>query len=450
MLLFAPSSTVGFRDRFRAKLADGWGIVVVFLALGAAIMAVYVHVTPFDQRANDIGSHVAVIKVVERRHGIPLETDCWECVQPPAYYVVAAATLAAAGSRIPDNGMPDEKGKRVLQGLVTFLGIAVLACWLMTVRLALRTAYERTIASTLCAFWPTLPIEACKCSNDPMLYLLAAASLWQLVRWRATGSAVSLAAAGVLAGLAPHAKISGFVVVAVFLASLGVALFRRSPGATRRWPSGASAGLASLVASLVLWVFVLGHYKHWRTHVDFSSTGHAPIENTWADFFVVHVKSFVDNPWVRFDKSHARDEFWNYLFRSSLYGEYATSNAATRVLADLLALFAAVLLIFVGLGFAACIARALRRDDRGHRELALTVLGFIGFMLAVRLRFPIASHQDFRFALPIVPCCASMAAIAASAVHRKLRRRWPHLSSLPGWLVVGLCIVSLEITIGWS
>jgi hypothetical protein len=441
---------VQFRDRLRAKLADGWAIVVVFLAIGVAIMSTYVHVTPFDKRANDIGSHVGVIKMVERRHGIPLDGDCWECVQPPAYYLVAGAVLAAAGDHIPEKGMPDEKGERILQGLSALLGIATLACWLMTARLALRRPYERTVASALCAFWPTLPIEACKCSNDPMLYLLAAASLWQFVRWRTTGSAASLAAAAVLAGVAPHAKISGFVVVAAFVVSLGLALARRPPGATRRWPRGASAGLAAIAASVVLWVFVLGHYKHWRTHVDFSSTGHSPMENTWADFSAVHLKSFLENPWVRFDKSHARDEFWNYLFRSSLFGEYATDNARTQAFAYLLALFAAVLLPLVAWGLVVCIVRGLRPDDRGHRELAVTALGFIGFMLAVRLRFPIASHQDFRFALPIVPCCASMAAISAGAVRCKLRRRWLHLAALPGWLVVGLCVVSLEITLGWS
>jgi len=442
--------TLRVRDRFRAKLADGWGIVVVFLAIGATIMGVYVHVTPFDQRANDIGSHVGVIKAAEHRHGIPLDTDCWECVQPPAYYVVAAAVLAAAGHELPEKGMPDEKGERILQGLAVFLGVATLACWLMTARLALRTPHERTVASALCAFWPTLPIEACKCSNDPMLYLIAAAALWQLVRWRTTGSAASLAAAGALAGLAPHAKITGFVVVAVFLSSLGLALVRPRRDATRRWPRGASAGVAAIVASMVLWVFVLGHYKHWRTHVDFSSTGHAPIENKWSDFTVVHLKSFLENPWVRFDKSHVRDEFWNYLFRSSLYGEYSSGDATTRVLAYLLALTAAVLLPLVAWGFVACIVRGWRRDDRGHRELALTVLGFMGFMVVVRLQFPIASHQDFRFALPIVISCASMAAIAAGVVRRRLQRRWLHLATLPGWLVVGLCLVSLWITLGWS
>lgn len=439
-----------FPDRVRKKLADGWGIVVAFLVIGSVIMGVYVHVTPFDKRANDIGSHVGGIQAVTLRHGISWETDCWECVQPPAYYVAAATVLAASGHRLPDRGAADAESARTLQQFSAFLGIATLACWLMTVRLALRTAYERTIASALCAFWPALPIQACKCSNDPMLYLFAAASLWQLVRWRKTGSAASLVLAGVLAGLAPHAKTSGFVVVAVFLISLGLAVVRRPRDAPRRWPRGASAGVAAIVASTVLWVFVLGHYKHWKTHVDFRSTGHLPMQNTWADFLVVHLKSFIDSPWVRFDKSHARDEFWNYLFRSSLFGEYGTDDARTRMLAYELVVVAALLLVLVTWGLVACIARGLQRDDRGHRELALTVLGFLGFMIAVRLEFPIAPHQDFRFALPIVPCCAAMAAIAASALNRKLRRSRPHLAALPGWLVAGLCVLSLGVTVGWS
>jgi Dolichyl-phosphate-mannose-protein mannosyltransferase len=434
----------------RIRRGDGWGIAVLFFVLGTVIMSAYVHVTAFDSRTHDIGSHLAVLKMVEKRHGIPLDTDCWECTQPPLYYSVAATLLAAARAKVPDEGMRDERGARLLQGLSAAIAIMTLACWLMTVRLALTTAYERALASALCTFWPTLCIEGCKFGNDPMLYLLTAVCVWQLVRWRKTGSAASLVAAGVFAGLAPLAKMNGFVAVAIVLVSLAGAVAHRPIGAARRWPRGASGALAAIATATGLWLYILAHFKHGNTHVDFRTTGQSPMERTLADFTIVDLRTVLEGPWVRWDDSPARHEFWNALLRSSLFGEYATDDPTTRLFAYLLLATTAALLALVAYGLVVCIARGLRRDDAGNRELALTVFGFLGFMIAVRLTFPIPSHNDFRFALPIVPCCAAMAALGASRLRRKLQRRWPHLATLPVWVVVWFCIASLDITLHWS
>ncbi len=432
----------------RGILRDGWGTVLLFFVLGAALIGQYVHVTPFETRTHDPGSHVAYLQWMERRHGIPLDTDCWECAQPAGYYLLAEGVLRATHAAMPERGMPDGRTERILQRLAGALALGTLAFWLLAVRVVLRTPYERTLASALCTFWPTLPIEGAKFGNDPLLYLLAGACVWLLLRWRRSGSAASLVAAAGVAGLSVHAKISGFVVVAVFVASLAGAVVR-APAGERRWPRGGALALAGLAAPLALWAFVLARYKHWTTHPDFSSTGHKAMDNTWGDFLWVHVRSFAEDPWVHFGKSDARDEFWNYLLRSSLFGEYSSGRDAMRVVASLLAAAAAALLLLVAAGLVVSVVRGLRRQDAGHRELALTVLGFLAFMIVLRLRFPIAPHNDFRFALPIVPCCAAMAAIVASMARGRLQRRWPHLAALPGWLVAAFCAASASVTLMW-
>jgi hypothetical protein len=331
--------------------------------LGAVLIGWYVRVTPYNSRTHDIGSHLAYIQRTEDRGGIPRDTDCWECHQPFGYYGLAAAVLLATGSPLPDEHAPADKGgpgARALQGLAGALGLGTLAFWLMTIRLALATRYERVVASALVTFWPTLAIEGCKVGNDPLVYLLASGAVWQLVSWRRTGSPISLIAAGAFAGASASAKVNGLVVVAIFLGSLGLAVLRPRTG-DRRWPRGATAALAIHACFLGAWLYVLGRYKSWTTHPDFASIGgNLHQTNDLRDFVSFHLDSF-DSPWVQSGAGPARDELWNYLLRSSLFGEYATNDPTTKVCAFALINFVLAFVPFLVAGLLACMARGLSR-----------------------------------------------------------------------------------------
>jgi hypothetical protein len=86
----------------------------------------------------------------------------------------------------------------------------------------------------------------------------------------------------------------------------------------------------------------------------------------------------------------------------------------------------------------------------GHRELALTLLGFLGFIVALRWVYPYAPHSDFRFVLPVVLPCAVMIAMSFGWIWRRFGKRWPHLATLPGWAVVAVCFLALKMSIFWA
>jgi hypothetical protein len=283
-----------------------------------------------------------------------------------------------------------------------------------------------------------------------MLYLLVSASLWQLVSWRRTGRPWSLIVAGALAGGAVSAKTNGFVMVAVFVIALALAVVRPRDG-EKRWPRGATAAVGVLAALVGFWVAVVGYYKGWTTHPDFHSIGdNLGVNNTFADFVTLHLNSFFPSPWVNHEPSHARDEFWNYLLRSSLFGEFGSEEPTTRGCAYVLIAFTLAFYPFVAAGLVASMVRGLRRDDVGHRELALTLLGFLGFLAAFRLVFPYCVHNDFRFGLPMILPGSVMAAMSVGWLRRRLARSWPHLAALPAWLVVTFCVVAVRISVFWS
>jgi hypothetical protein len=339
----------------------------------------------------------------------------------------------------------------VLQGLAGVLALGTLACWLLTIRLACKTRYEQIIASALATFWPTLAIEGCKVGNDALLYLVAAATTWQLVVWRRTGSSssFSLIAAAALAGAAPSVKGNGLVVVGLFLSSLGLFVLRNTRRGLGRWPRGSAKALGALTAMLLVWLYVLGGYKSWTTHPDFASIGaNHHIDNTLADFFLLRLDSFAATPWVQSGASPGRDAFWNYLLRSSLFGEYGTDDPIIKSSAYGLVTLTLALSLLAFAGLVACL-RDMVRGALGQVELIACFCGFIVFLVCLRLLYPYAPHNDFRFALPIVLPFAVFISRSANVLWRK-RHRFPHIATLAGWMVVAFCLLALDISVLWS
>lgn len=438
---------------FVRRMLRGRALFALFLILGVAFSCAYVGVTHYDQRGHDYGSHLGHVRVVQQGHWIAAPEDCWECAQPPAYYALAAMTLKAVGVTIPPNKAappPESRVARSFQALGVVLGGLTLAAWLAMLWEVLPGPYARAWAAALCAFWPTFVVETCKVGNDALLYTLAAAAAWQLVRWQRTGQARPLVVAGAFAGLAPFAKANGWTMVLVVLAAIASAIVLPRPG-KRRWPEGAGRCLALLGTLAAGWFFVFFHWKHGVFHIRFDAIGgHLVVKNRWQDFLWVDPRTFLEDPWVHFREAPARDEYWNYLLRSSVLGESASPRPGNLRLAYALVLLALALLPLALVGLGRAVRRAVRPGDDRWRPPVLLVLGFLGFGIAFRLSAPFSVHNDFRFVLPIVPALAAMAAWSADGARRWLARRSWVLAFAPALLVVSFCACAVVFDLRWQ
>ncbi|HEY1954270.1 MAG TPA: hypothetical protein VGH28_01625 [Polyangiaceae bacterium] len=430
----------------------GWHVLALFALVGACLVVAYVHVTPFDQRTHDVGAHLRYIELVEQRHAIPSGDACWECHQPPLYYVIAARVLHAGKWPLPDeHSLHDASGARALQAVAAALGFLTLLFWLATIRIACSTTYERVVASALATFAPALLIEGCKVGNDPLVICFASGALWQLVSWRASDRARHLAFAGAFAALAIQAKANGLAIAAIVLASVLAAFLSRPDRRAPRFFWGAGACVGLMGASLGLFEYVVVHFKNGMTHPSWSGLrAQYGLNNRWQDFFTFDPSTFARNPWVHFDAGPARDEFWNYLLRSSLFGEYGTADVATTAFAYTLVGITVVLAVFALAGLVSCVRRAFGHDRHGERELVLAAFGYLGFLASLRLVAPFAVHNDFRFIVPFVVPYATMTAVALGRVRAKLGHRRPYLAMFPAWLVAVYCVASLRVTIYWT
>jgi 4-amino-4-deoxy-L-arabinose transferase-like glycosyltransferase len=433
--------------------------VVGFLVLGVLVFGAYVRTTPFDRRTHDLQGHLEHIDYVLAHHAVPAGNACWECYQPPAYYALAAAVLATAPGTAAAHGNdaigePAVAGAngRLLQTLSASLAALTLLFQLLAVREMAR-GYAQLTASAMLTFWPTLPVEACKVGNDTLLYVFASAALWLLVRWRRGGGGVSLVLAAAAAGLAANTKLSGVVLVmAVGLAAIVAVAWR--PRQTRAFPKGALPAALVLGVSLAALAFTVVSVKQGLLSNDASRIGdHQTVATTLGSFVRVSVRSFVEYPYANMMRAGTgRDQFWNYLFRTSLFGEEPPApprDALLLPVASALAACAAVLFAFVLAGLVRFLRLSFRRTERGARELVLVAAGLVLAIVVLRARVPLACSNDFRYVVPIVVPFALMMAAAMDTFRRRLRRQWPHLAALPGWLVVAFCGLSVQLPWGW-
>ena len=336
---------------------------------------------------------------------------------------------------------------RELQILDACLGFGTALFLILTALTVLRTRYEKRMASALIAFWPELYVESAKVGNDVLLYFFAAGALFGLVSWKKTALPRHLVLAALFAAGAANAKNNGYVMVATLLASLLWTVVR-APKGSRRAPPGTVGALATLVAGVGFWLFSAIHWKHGVLHPDWDggAQGTPNVTNKLANFLLPAPWSFFRSPYLH----QPCGNFWEYLFRSSLFGEWSDGNGDLKGYAYEVLLVGLVLFAFLAIGLATVVARGMRDKWRGGSlEILLTLFGFVAFLLYFRTRFPFYFHNDFRFVLPILGPCAILAAIGFERHRARFAATRPTLAAFPVWMMALFCALSTQFLFRW-
>jgi hypothetical protein len=122
----------------------------VVLIFGAALRMALAFVTPPEQAYDD---HYEPVRIILKEGRLPSAADCWECYQPPAYYVVSAGLTWTAehafGGLASAIGSPEHVCRRILQFVSLVAGCATL--WvcraiLRRVNATLGRSHERGVA----------------------------------------------------------------------------------------------------------------------------------------------------------------------------------------------------------------------------------------------------------------------------------------------------------------
>jgi 4-amino-4-deoxy-L-arabinose transferase-like glycosyltransferase len=308
--------------------------------------------------------------------------------QPPLYYALAAHVLGS-----------DPLAPRSIQALGLLISIGTLAAGLWLLHLACGPRGDPPgllLAQGALAVFPSFALLAPRLNNDVLAVFWSFLALAFLVRWWREGARRDLLVTSVCIGLGLLSKGTTLLLIPVLA---GCLLLRPASPWREKLRLGALA--AVIVVLLAGWQAALRIGAQDQGDLAgnlgvLSPALEVPTHpSTLAIFNPLRiVRSPFVNEWM---SGRDRDMFLEYLFRSSLFGEFNFSFVPPWLVRGLVLATLATLLASLG-GFLVCLLRSWR--DSLPLGLTLLVL-FLGH-LVYRQMAPVSSSQDFRYSLPLL------------------------------------------------
>jgi hypothetical protein len=389
--------------------------------LGGALLliACYWAATPWTLRNHDVGyygetGHLAYVGYVAEHLALPRPDRGWEYFQPPLYYAVGA--LAWRWAQWLNLPVPE-----TLQALALVFWLVFLTASAATLRLGLRRSPAVLgLATAALALWPSGIMHGLRLGNDPPLYAAAAVATWFMLRWWRSGRSSHAYGMALAIAMALLCKTSA---VALLAAAAALLLLRLLGGSNRgrAWIQAATASAIMAAGVLLglargLWYWAHGQTPSWLIGNITSLDPSLRVPNQIRYFLPLDIPVFLTTPWAdtRNDAT-GRANIWNFLLRSSLSGEFNFDGVLKRWIA----LAWGVLLLWL-LGLLLLRLSRVRFSLAAlWREMPLTLLSlsWLASLLAVRIVYPFACEEDFRFVLPLL-----LPFVIACARHGRLAR----------------------------
>jgi len=325
-----------------------WATLIV-LAGGTCLRLALAVVTPPELAYDD---HFTPIRIVAREQRLPAANECWQCYQPPLYYVISAGVfetaerVAAAWGRTPADAQ--RIGHKALQFISVVAGSATLWMCVLVLRRACRpSAAHEALGVGVVALLPQHIYMSAMVTNDALTYLLATLTVYAALRAHDAGWPVLHAVVtGLLAGATVLSKAYGLVTALTVLLMIGggaiLSIVRRArlPGGEHPTvPSHAlrptpSAALALLVAASAFGVWPTVRNLGWygRLHVDNFDFFRTPMRlqppgaASAIDFTSFRLLDLLKYPWVH--TTHV-NSFWTELY-ARLWFDYEGLTVTLR------------------------------------------------------------------------------------------------------------------------
>ncbi len=287
------------------------------LVVGVLLRILLWIVTPYDLAYDD---HLDVVLRIEAGGTLPRPDECWQCYQPPLFYLVGAgvhraATVFSGVVGVSPGTIPRVAGKAV-QLLPLLAGcLTLFVCRSILRRLRPDRSGIEALGLAVIAVLPQHVYMSAMMTNDALTYLVASMAIHEALAFRSEGFPASRAArTGAWCGAAVLSKAYGLVTAGIVIVSCLVAAMRRGRGERRLRSAALVAGVALAVG---VWPAARNVALYGRPHVDnfqlFRSGMHQepPGSVRAIDFLSFRLAALLRFPWVHV--SHL-DSFWTEMY----------------------------------------------------------------------------------------------------------------------------------------
>jgi len=367
-------------------------IATSIILLGIIVRLILYTYTGPEENAYDTHGHLNYIRIISEEKRLPQANECWQCYQPPLYYIAFAVV-----KNIADRYEPNITNRIMQQGnlLLSFV------CVILGVTLILNLfgnnmgAYLAALVSIL---WPGFVLAAPRISNDIPFYLGALLCMLFALRYWRTHKNSDMLFASIGAAIALTAKSNGLIILAAW-----IIIYILS--AARSFNTGS---LRILFASILIIVLSIGFSHHKMIINNFGGKNvelvgnisglpdGLKVNNTAGNYLYFDLQDYLLESYVDpFQDKGGRQYFWNYALKTSLFGDFKLwdSNIG-RTLATALSILALLIFIFALWGI-------IHVNIKDFPPMIFTVFLFIA-LICYRAIYPYSCSNDFRFIFPVL------------------------------------------------
>lgn len=386
--------------------------VTAVLFVSILLRSIYFFQTEANVRTYDVfekGGHLDYVLFVLKNLKLPDPSQGWEYHQPPLYYVVAALALKICKVFQPQDIM------LFLQGLSLLFITGFLVYGALLIRHFFTDRRQQLLCISLFAFWPAGVIHSTRIGNDSLTAMLSVATIYYLSKWLAYRSRRSLILTGGMTFLSPLCKASALAAAATASLLSFCALVQGTFHRSKVKPFLFITSLALLGISLS---FAFKHFLAQDPTSDWlvgkvmqSLNPRLIVPNAPKDFLFPDFTIYLSHPFTDSWKDElGRQNFWNYLLKTSLFGEFQFKPESLQLVALLLGV---LLLVQVALTLTTCLLKG-NSFQRSISPLAIFLILSILSLAVFRLKAPSASNADFRYILSCLPAFCVISVRGAS------------------------------------
>ncbi|HEX5127092.1 MAG TPA: glycosyltransferase family 39 protein, partial [Rhodocyclaceae bacterium] len=379
----------------------------IFLLIASLIpIQAYWSFTPWYERGHDAGGgggHLDYVIWVATKLALPRPTDGWTFYHPPLYYICSAAVWKWAQLF----ALP---GPEAVQVFSLSLWMVFLAASVGALNYSYRHHPQHVIAVTAAlAFWPVGIMHSVRIGNDAMLYATVAVGMFFLVRWWRRQQTSDL-------------LWMSFCVMLAFLSKSNAAAFAATAGALVAWrvvrpgkserkkqwlnmaifTAFAGCGVVLSLASKIYY-YLHGQIGNWLIANVTGQDNALRVPVTIKAFLPLDIPTFLTAPWMRaYVDASGRGNFWNYLLRSALTGEFDLPGNMQIGIAYVWGVLLLTLIILALRRVSWPVIDWRSHSCRRHLPWLLAAALWLASILALRVEAPFASSNDFRYVLPML------------------------------------------------
>lgn len=339
--------------------------VMIIVALGGHLVSLSMR--PYTDYAYDLyegnSGHANYILYIVENLKLPQPDKGWSYYHPPLYHISAATVYATAKFL----GLSDPFKLLQILSLAYYWGFIFFS--LKLIRRFFTNNSIFLLSAALLLFWPSGFINGFRVGNDAAFYFWFAGALFYGHMWFVKNKTKDLYYSVIFSSLGFLTKTNIAPLISILLA---VIIYRYIKSKKKQPTTQTLLAIGFIFfSSFSLSTFDNYYYaiknekKDWYLagvyNVDFAMDKRLYSDNNIANYIAPDLNSWIRSPYIDSrDDATGRSNFWNYLFKSSMFGEFSfSSSMRKKFLAPAMGIMLIILIYFSFSG----IARLLKNKN---------------------------------------------------------------------------------------